>query len=371
MKNLLLILSIFSLLLLVSVGELNAQEIFGTGTIDVRVDAYGAVRIWTTEGTDTVQHINRSSVLVAGNPDEVLDYWNDIDVEVPTTLETTPEYGDHEISGTYNNAYSGLPPNVLVEQHVYGWNNESFCIVKMIVTNQESSNLPTIIGLDIIQYIDETWEDDNIYYDLSNDMMVQYEVHYVAIKILSESTLSGQVMEWYDGYEVDSSYYNWMTAGTFSTDTLFTDADGGLGILAGESENLDAGANRVFYYAIAVGSNETEMMDNMNQAVQTYYSITSVEADNNSVPNEFILEQNYPNPFNPSTNIKFAIPSGSDVRLKIFNTLGEEVIELINEYLDAGTYTYKFDASNLTSGIYIYSLQADGKQISNKMTLLK
>jgi len=358
-------------MLLVPVSELKAQEIFGTGTIDVRVDAYGAVRIWTTEGTDTVQHINRSSVLVAGNPDEVFDYWNDVDVEIPTTLETTPEFGDHEISGTYNNAYSGLPPNVLVEQHVYGWNNESFCIAKMIVTNQESSTIPTIIGLDIIQYVEETWENDHIFYDMSNDMMVQYELHYAAIKILSESTTSGQVMMWYSGYMVDSSYYNWMTAGTFSTDTLITDPDGGIGILAGESENLDPGANRVFYYAIAVGSNETEMIDNMNQALQTYYSITSVQADNNSIPNNFILEQNYPNPFNPSTSIRFGIPEGSNVTLKIYNTLGEEVAALVNEYLDAGTYTYRFDASNLTSGIYIYTLQAGDQIISNKMILIK
>ena len=371
MKNYLQIFSILALLLFGSIGELNAQEIFGTGTIDVRVDAYGAVRIWTTEGTDTVQHINRSSVLVAGNPDQVLDYLNDVDVEVPTTLETSPEFGDHEISGTYNNAYSGLPPNVLVEQHVYGWDGESFCLVKMIVTNQESSTIPTIIGLDVIQYVEETWENDNIYYDMSNDMMVQYELHYAAIKVLSESTTSAQIMMWYSDYMVDSSYYNWMTAGTFFADTLLTTPDGGIGILAGESENLDPGANKVFYYAIAVGSNETDMVNNMNEAVQTYYSITSVQTDNNSIPDDFILEQNYPNPFNPSTNIKFALPSGSDVKLNIYNTLGEEVAELVNEYLEAGTYTYRFDASNLTSGIYIYTLQAGDQLISNKMTLLK
>ena len=351
--------------------ELLAQETFGTGTINVRVDAYGAVRIFTTEGTDTVQHINRSSVLVAGNPDEVLDYWNDIDVEDPTTLEATPEFGDHEISGTYNNAYSGLPPNVLVEQHVYGWDNKSFCIVKMIVTNQESNAIPTIIGLDIIQYVEETWENDNIFYDLSDDMMVQYELHHAAIKILSESTNSGQVMEWFDGYEVDSNYYNWMTAGTFSTDTLFTDADGGLGILAGESENLDPGATRVFYYAIAVGASDAEMNANMNEAIQAYYSITSVESDHNTIPDGYVLEQNYPNPFNPSTAIKFGIPEASNVRLKIFNTLGEEVAELVNEYLDAGTYTYNFDASQMTSGIYVYTLQTGDQLISKKMTLIK
>ena len=145
-----------------------AQVTFGTGKMNVRVDNYGAIRIFTTEGTDTVQHINRASFLVAGNMNQVLDYWNDVDVEIPTTLETTPGHGDYEISGTYNNLYSGLPPDFLVEQHVYGWTDENFCIIKMIVTNQETDPLPTIVGLDIIQYVDETWENDNVFYDATN-----------------------------------------------------------------------------------------------------------------------------------------------------------------------------------------------------------
>ena len=106
--------------------------------MNVRVDEYGAIRIFTIDGVDTTQHINRASFLVAGNENEVLDYWNDVDVEVPTALVAVPEHGDHEISGTYNNQYQDFPPDVLVEQHVYGWDNENFCLIKMIVTNQES-----------------------------------------------------------------------------------------------------------------------------------------------------------------------------------------------------------------------------------------
>ena len=351
--------------------NLFAQVTFGTGKIDVRVDVYGAIRIFTTEGTDTVQQINRSSVLVAGNTDEVLDYWNDVDVEVETTLEPNPAYGDYEISGTYNNAFSGLPPNVLVEQHVYGWNNQDFCLVKMIVTNLESNALPTIVGLDIIQYVDETWENDHIFYDMTNDMMTQFDTHYVGIKILSEPTNSGQIFDWYDGYEVDSSYYNWMTAGTFDTDTLITGTDGGVGIMAGESLNLNSGASRIFYYAIAAGTSSSDMLVNMDAAIQEYNTITSVEADHNNIPDGFVLEQNYPNPFNPSTTIKFGMPEGSVVTLKVFNSIGEKVGDLINQYLSAGTYTYHFNASKLPSGIYFYTLQADRQIISKKMTLIK
>lgn len=91
----------------------------------------------------------------------------------------------------------------------------------------------------------------------------------------------------------------------------------------------------------------------------------------NPVPNQFELCQNYPNPFNPNTMINFSLPEKSNVVLKVFNTLGEEVAEIVNKYLDAGTYTYNFDASNLPSGIYVYTLQTADKLLSKKMTLIK
>ena len=101
----------------------------------------------------------------------------------------------------------------------------------------------------------------------------------------------------------------------------------------------------------------------------TYYG--EIEIQNTFAPEDFVLEQNYPNPFNPSTKISFGLPQKSNVVLKVFNTLGQEVAELVNGSLEAGTHSYNFDASKLTSGIYIYSLQTDAGVISKKMTLLK
>ena len=101
--------------------------------------------------------------------------------------------------------------------------------------------------------------------------------------------------------------------------------------------------------------------------------ISSVENDLPAVT-IFALEQNYPNPFNPSTIIKFQLPEKSMVTLKVYNLIGEEIATLVNEELPFGVYEKKFDASNLTSGIYFYSLKADGgSKLSktNKMILLK
>jgi len=88
-------------------------------------------------------------------------------------------------------------------------------------------------------------------------------------------------------------------------------------------------------------------------------------------PEAFYLAQNYPNPFNPTTSIRFAIAKDGLVTLKVFNTLGKEIKTLISKNLTAGQYDVSFDASELTSGVYIYQLNADNRTISKKMMLLK
>lgn len=90
------------------------------------------------------------------------------------------------------------------------------------------------------------------------------------------------------------------------------------------------------------------------------------------LPDTYKLEQNYPNPFNPSTIISYQLPAGSGVSLKVFDVLGREVATLINEYIQAGQHQVVFDASNLSSGIYLYKLMtSSGFNQSKKMLLLK
>ena len=85
----------------------------------------------------------------------------------------------------------------------------------------------------------------------------------------------------------------------------------------------------------------------------------------------FTLFQNYPNPFNPVTSIQYSINSGQFISLKIYDILGNEVSELVNEYRNAGSYQVKFDGTNLSSGVYFYKLQTDNNIEIKKMTLLK
>jgi hypothetical protein len=99
--------------------------------------------------------------------------------------------------------------------------------------------------------------------------------------------------------------------------------------------------------------------------------VASVENISDVTPSNYSLEQNYPNPFNPSTTINFTIPNSEFVTLKVFNILGSEVANLVNENLVAGAYKYSFDAANLASGVYLYELTAGSFREIKKMNLLK
>jgi hypothetical protein len=89
------------------------------------------------------------------------------------------------------------------------------------------------------------------------------------------------------------------------------------------------------------------------------------------MPSEFSLSQNYPNPFNPSTKIKYSIPQSSNVVIKVFDILGNEIELLANEEKPAGTYELTWSAANLPSGVYFYQLKAGSFLETKKMILLK
>jgi len=105
-----------------------------------------------------------------------------------------------------------------------------------------------------------------------------------------------------------------------------------------------------------------------NDGTYEYSDVVSVEV---GVPNNFYLSQNYPNPFNPETRIDFTLPEKQFVTIRVYNTLGEQVAELVNEEREAGSYSVTFDASRLPSGVYIYRLQTLSFAANKKMTLLK
>lgn len=135
---------------------------------------------------------------------------------------------------------------------------------------------------------------------------------------------------------------------------------------------------------IARGSsnlNSITQLRNLADYVQAVYdgnyqSVIAVNNISTEIPSQYILNQNYPNPFNPATVIRYSIPSNvngqrSNVKLVVYNNLGKELVTLVNDNQNAGTYEVDFDGSGLSSGIYFYQLTTDGFSDTKRMILLK
>ena len=99
------------------------------------------------------------------------------------------------------------------------------------------------------------------------------------------------------------------------------------------------------------------------------YEFSKVIEVNFGSPIKFELNQNYPNPFNPSTTISFTLPRSGNVALKVFNSIGEEVVTLTDGFIEAGVYTFNFNAKGLPSGMYISQLSTPEKTQARKMIL--
>jgi hypothetical protein len=129
--------------------------------------------------------------------------------------------------------------------------------------------------------------------------------------------------------------------------------------------NKDVGLVNVVSH-IAKGPNTLYYLD---WHASLFDFILDVKEDNFVSSSSPFLLQNYPNPFNPSTTIRYALPQRSHVTLTVFNTLGQQVAELVNGDVDAGIHDVKFEGSNLASGMFFYRLHA-GDYVATKRLIL-
>jgi len=118
-------------------------------------------------------------------------------------------------------------------------------------------------------------------------------------------------------------------------------------------------------------ASSTDQLELDNITVRSTGNTVGVEDNVATLPDEFMLYANYPNPFNPTTNIQFALPATSNVKLTVVNALGQVVSELVNGQMSAGIHNVTWNAANMTSGIYFYRVEANGFVQTRKMLLLK
>lgn len=138
-----------------------------------------------------------------------------------------------------------------------------------------------------------------------------------------------------------------------------------------EPVTLEAGTHIMrFEFDTDFNSEKNNWLFSMNKIVVQKSDAVSNEQEPET-PADFVLSQNYPNPFNPSTQINFSVPKAGKVSLKVFNMLGQTVQILVDEFRSSGQYSVSFDATQLSSGVYVYQLEFEGKVLSNKMILMK
>ncbi|MBK6913880.1 MAG: T9SS type A sorting domain-containing protein [Ignavibacteriales bacterium] len=139
--------------------------------------------------------------------------------------------------------------------------------------------------------------------------------------------------------------------------------------------NLNVKESAIQYYVAATNGTQEDPTNTVT-AIGDYNPHKENQQGEELSELKYFLSDNYPNPFNPTTTISFSIPERSFVTLKVYDMLGREVAELVNEELETGSFEKTFDANNLASGIYIYRITAmkDGKIFFNesrRMLLIK
>ena len=371
------LMSLIILLILISVfniKDIHSQS-FTTGEIEIDLNYYGRIRV--LKQPEALRQIDRSSIIAGVDSNYVFSYLLSSEPEDTMKLVENPIFSDFEIYGSINNTYdtTGQSPDFLVKHNAYGWNGGGYALVKFTVINRESVSHNAVLGMEVLSQINEFQGFETINYLPDSEIISVYRSPsstYVGYKVLSHNMPTLRSFEWYSGYNLSNSdLYNWLTY--TQIDTIYdAGANGAVSIFAINALNITPGDSVVFWVGISIGENDSAMVTNMALANARYGTIiTEVENNNPTIPSVYELKQNYPNPFNPSTTIQFLIAETEFVSLKVYDVLGTEIAELINQSLTPGRHEVQFNSNSLSSGIYFYQLISGEFSETKKMTLIK
>jgi len=175
------------------------------------------------------------------------------------------------------------------------------------------------------------------------------------------------------------SFYKWNEGRTYnytiqvSTDSvIWTNVRSDVSSLTQEWSQEDIGPIEARYIKIIfVSSNQNSWAGLWEAEFWGYLKLPTNLDEDELTPVSFILEQNYPNPFNPTTKIKVQLPQNAQMRLAVYNMLGELIIEIANGEYTSGIYEFSFDATGLASGMYLYRVESSSFTETKKMVLLR
>lgn len=361
----------------------SAQVASGTGTVSFRMTNAGSLTM--SKGSPYVhanREVGRMSIVVAQSQTSVFDYNEDQNsTTVLAHLLTVPGV-DSTVEVLTDNSYTNLPPKILVRIRVMGWNNQNYAIVRYTII-ADTINLGSMYyAAVVVPRVGAAYGGETVKYNAAKKVGYFYrenEASYWGVKALSPQIFGFRAMDW-DEYSPDpdndlatDSLRNEMTKYSSFDASVVAGSNGSFfSVNSGKSSFNNKGDSAVIYYALGYGETESAMLASLDSATAKFPKIaTSVQLRDQAVPNGFSLEQNYPNPFNPSTTIGFSVGTSSFVTLRMYDALGREIRSLVNQNLDAGSYTVPFDARDLSSGVYYYTIQAGSFTSSKKMLLTK
>jgi hypothetical protein len=175
-------------------------------------------------------------------------------------------------------------------------------------------------------------------------------------------------ISYYDATNGNLKYARKVGNGSWTTETV--DAPGVVGISSDIAVNA-SGSPRISYYDLTNGDLKIAFGSSTSASVWLTTSAVDKGRDELAVPQSYSMAQNYPNPFNPSTNIQFDLKDEGQVTLRVFNSVGQQVANLLDENLPAGRHSAVFDATGLPSGVYFYKLSVNGFSEVKRMELVK
>jgi hypothetical protein len=178
-------------------------------------------------------------------------------------------------------------------------------------------------------------------------------------------------LTWEDSFDYDpGDFVQYSLA--IASDSLFENMIFMDSLITDNSYRLDNPLTNNAQYYWQVSAIDTDSLITKSPVQSFIVGLLSVSSETEmGIPTKLELAQNYPNPFNPSTNIQFALPEAAQVRLEVYNTLGQKVATVVNEMRSAGYHTVSFDASSLSSGVYLYVITTPGHMETRKMMLIK
>jgi hypothetical protein len=228
------------------------------------------------------------------------------------------------------------------------------------------------VGIDYEGYNNAIFVNCILWNDRTPEIEIRNAGNYITPITIAYSNLQGGFNEGIRWDAPDSLYsFNWLE-GNIDTNPLFRDASNGDFTLQSGSPCINAGI-AFFEYDNNVLLNLHPWQYNGSAPDMGSYeagpALDIIEVPPR--PIRYSLKQNYPNPFNPITTIDFYLPQSSEVTVKIFNILGEEVLTLVSDRLNAGRYNYQWDASDMPSGLYLYRLEVEEFVEIKKMLLVR